>query len=145
MLTVSDYVAKENKRLSRQIAISVQIYTVTLGKSEDFNATFTGFLKKIGNMTYSSAAIPGIVNSNFTSSNMGTLNVAILNSSGDKMYGAEIFRALSAVGNTSQVAQFSMTTLNNRPVSRRVGTDRSYIQSVNESTTYTTSSQCSTS
>lgn len=144
MSTISDYISKENKRLSRQIAISVQIYTVNLGKSEDFTLAFSGFLShlsgQIKNLNYVSAAGPTIDTA--LASSMGTFNVAIIkNQDNPKINTSEIFKALSAIGNTSQVAQFSMTTLNNRPVSRRVGTDTSYIQSVTQSTTSTTTIQ----
>ncbi|MFA4994430.1 MAG: secretin N-terminal domain-containing protein [Bdellovibrionales bacterium] len=140
MTTISDYIGKENKRLSRQIAISVQIYTVNLGKSEDFSATFTGFLKRIGNAAYTSAAVPGVINTDALGG-LGNLNIAILNNPSGKAYAGSVFSALSTIGDTSQVAQFSMTTLNNRPVSRRVGTDRAFIQSVTETATTTITTQ----
>ncbi len=142
MSTVADYIGKENKRLSRQIAISVQIYTVNLGKSEDFSMAFKGFLSHLtgsaAGLKIVGAGAPGVLNSALSGS-LGTFNVAILKSNGNPRSSNEVFKALSAVGNTSQVAQFSMTTLNNRPVSRRVGTDTAYVQSVTQSTTATSS------
>jgi len=144
MTTISDYISKENKRLSRQIAISVQIYTVNLGKNEDFTLAFNGFLShlsgQVKDLNYASASAPLI--STAIARGMGTFNVAILkNRENPTAHTSEIFRALSAIGDTSQVAQFSMTTLNNRPVSRRVGTDTAYIQSVTESSTSATTIQ----
>jgi type IVB pilus formation R64 PilN family outer membrane protein len=145
MATVSDYLAKENKRLSRQIAISVQIYSVNLTQSEDFNVAFTAFLKNLSafsGFNYSSAAGPGITNPTLAaataagSSVFGNLSIAILNGANDPtVHAGDIFNALSSIGNTSEVAQFPMTTLNNHPVSRRVGTDTAYISGVNLNTT----------
>jgi len=132
MATVADYIAKENKRLSRQIAINVQIYNVNLGQSEDYNIAFTGVLNRLASLHYTSAAVPGILNPNLTTSSLGTLSVAILNNSGDQSNASDILQALSTVGDTSEVAEFPMTTLNNRPVSRRVGTDTSYVSSITQ-------------
>ena len=144
MATVSDYLSKENKRLSRQIAINVQIYSVNLGQSEDFNVAFTGFLKnlsKFSGMSYSSPNTMTPLNSGLaTAGSLGTLSVAILNGPNDPTaHAGDVFNALSAIGDTSQVAQFPMTTLNNHPVSRRVGTDTAYISTVNQSTIASTS------
>jgi len=144
MATVSDYLAKENKRLSRQIAINVQIYSVSLSKSEDFSIAFSGFLKNLSSfsgMTYTSASVPGIANTNITSSDaFGALSIALLNGENDPtVHAGDVFRALSTIGDTTAVAQFPMMTLNNHPVSRRVGTDTSYIQSVTQNTTSSTS------
>ncbi|MFA5041426.1 MAG: secretin N-terminal domain-containing protein [Bdellovibrionales bacterium] len=140
MATVADYIAKENKRLTRQIAINVQVYNVSLGKSEDYDSAFTAFLKKINNISYTSAGMPGVANTSLTVNDFGALNVAILNNSTDgKTSATSIFYALSTIGDTSQVAQFPMTTLNNRPVSRRIGTDTSFISSVDTNTTSSTS------
>ena len=146
MATLSDYLSKENKRMSRQIAINVQIYSVNLGQSEDFNLAFTSFLKTIaGNNSLTSFGgfnviqTPSLLaptNTALTSSSLGSLGVAILN--GSRNDPTAIFSALSTVGNTSSVAQFPMTTLNNRPVSRRVGKDTSYISTVTNTSTVTT-------
>ena len=147
MATVSDYLAKENKRLGRQIAINVQIYSVNLGQSEDFNVAFNGFLKnlsKFSGMNYTSAAAPGLTNAGLVPtggapSNLGNLSLAILNGPADPTaHVGDIFNALSTIGDTTNVAQFPMTTLNNRPVSRRVGKDTAYISTVTQSTTTST-------
>lgn len=147
METVSDYLAKENRRLSRQIAINVQIYSVNLGQSEDFSLAFSSFLNnltKITRMSYRSAAAPGITNATLSASNLGSLSVAILdNPTGTTGPASDVFNALSTIGDTTNVAQFPMTTLNNRPVSRRVGTDTTYISTVNQSTTSSTSTTIS--
>ena len=144
MATVSDYLAKENKRMSRQIAINVQIYSVNLGQSEDFNIAFNGFLKnlsKFSGLNYTSATAPGITNTTLSQGNFGNLSIAILNGANDPTaHAGDVFQALSTIGDTTEVAQFPMTTLNNHPVSRRVGTDTAYIQSVTQNTTTSTSS-----
>jgi type IVB pilus formation R64 PilN family outer membrane protein len=144
MATVADYLSKENKRLSRQIAINVQIYSVTMNQSEDFNVAFSAFLKNLSSFsgaTYASPSTPGIANTALSQGNLGSLNVAILNGSNDPtVHAGDVLSALSTIGDASTVAQFPMTTLNNRPISRRVGKDSSYIATVNSNTTTSTTS-----
>ncbi|MDE1900629.1 MAG: secretin N-terminal domain-containing protein [Alphaproteobacteria bacterium] len=150
METVSDYLKKENNRLSQQIALNVKIYAVNLQQSEDFNVAFTAFLKnlsKFSGLNYTSASAPSdatgaLTSSSLGSSYLGSLGIAILNGPNDPTaHVGDVFNALSAIGDTTNVAQFPMTTLNNRPVSRRVGTDTSYISSVTQSTITSTSTQ----
>lgn len=132
MRQVADYIAQENKRISRQIAINVEIFNVSLGEDQDFNVSFTSVLKQLSN----------IVNVNYTGtlapasagglSNLGSLSIAILNPN-NRGYANPadfIFNALSSVGDTTQVAQFPMTTLNNRAVTRFVGTSTNYVQNI---------------
>ncbi|MDR3450761.1 MAG: secretin N-terminal domain-containing protein [Alphaproteobacteria bacterium] len=143
METVSDYLNKENHRLSRQIAIDVQIYSVNIGASEDYQLQFTTFLKNLTNvngLTYTSATVPGFANANLTQQSvLGSLNIAVVNGTGSgTVHSQDLFGALSTVGDTTDVAQFPMTTLNNRPVSRRVGKDTTYISTVNSNSTSTT-------
>ncbi|QQR68544.1 MAG: hypothetical protein IPI58_06765 [Alphaproteobacteria bacterium] len=123
MRIVARYLEEENKRLSRQVAINVEIYSVELGSDEDFNANFSTALKRLSGFGAnfvgpSAAAITGA----------SSLNVAILNPDTVGQVGG-IFKMLSTMGNVARVAQFPMTTLNNRTVSRRIGRDISYLQS----------------
>ena len=140
MATVSDYISKENKRQSRQIAISVQIYSVNMGKSEDFNVAFNAVIKRLGDLSYSTGSVPSsaAAASGVTSKSFGALNIAILNGPTDPTHATDVFTALSTIGDATSVAQFPMTTLNNHPVSRRVGTDTTYVSSVTQNTTAAT-------
>jgi type IVB pilus formation R64 PilN family outer membrane protein len=146
MQAVSEYLSKENKRLSHQIAINVQIYTVNLTQTEDFDIAFTAFLQnlsKFSGFNYTSASGAG---STSGTTGLGSLSVAILNGANDHtVHAGDVFTALSTIGDTSSVAQFPMTTLNNRPVSRRIGQDVTYVASVTSGTTTTTSSAAATS
>ncbi len=146
MRTIADYITKENVRLSRQIAINVQIYSVNLTEGEDFNIAFTGFLQhlsKFSGLTYTSASAPAST-SGFSA--LGNLNIAILNSAADNtVHAGDVFNALSAIGDTSTIAQFPMTTLNNRPISRRVGTDVGYVASISTALSTSTSTPTTSS
>lgn len=139
MQTVADYLGKENARMSRQIAINVQVYSVNLQQSEDFTVAFSGFLKnlsKFSGLNYTSAAAPSLTNTGINSSSLGSLSVAILNGANDPTaHAGDVFNALSTIGDTTTVAQFPMVTMNNRPISRRVGKDTTYISQVSSNTT----------
>ncbi|MCL2473911.1 MAG: hypothetical protein FWF23_03285, partial [Alphaproteobacteria bacterium] len=128
MQTVADYLNKENKRLGRQIAINVKTYVVRMTDGEDFGVQFSATLGKVvDNMgriaTYASAGTPIPAGTA-----AGALSMALIDSS--RVKASAIIEALSSIGNTAQIAEFTVTTMNNRPVARRVGTDTDYIRSV---------------
>lgn len=132
MRVVADYIGQENDRLSRQVAINVEIYTVDLNEGEDFNLKFDAALAKLADIGIASGGGPATV----TTQGLGKLSLAVLDKdSGAKANG--VFGLLSSVGKTARVAQFPLTTLNNRPVARRIGRDKSYLASVQTNTSQT--------
>lgn len=137
MQLISDYLNQENTRLSKQIAVNVEIYTVTLTKGLDFGLAFNTVLRRLadfqGNIT--SATNPSSVSGFNGFTGGGQLSLAILNPHGHANEVTDVFTALSGIGNTSKVAKFPLITLNNRPVSRRVGQDVSYVASASTNTT----------
>jgi type IVB pilus formation R64 PilN family outer membrane protein len=140
MRSVASYIAQENERMSRQIAINVEIYNITIGKNEDFDVTFTAFLKKFAGIAAelpTSANPPSSVGS---LTGLASATIAILNPRAGHSGVTDVFQALSELGNTTRVAQFPMVTLNNRPVTVRIGEDVAYAasSSVALSTTTTT-------
>lgn len=176
MRVVAKFIEEENKRLSQQIAVNVEIYAVSLSEGTDFSVTFNEALRRLTNFgaAYSSPSGPtGTSSPSFGSGNIatgaadgsltglatgiqtasgvatgsvtggGNLAVAILN---PKTVGqiSGLFSALSSIGDTTRVAQFPMTTLNNRTVSRRIGKDRTYVASVSNSNSTSSSFSSST-
>ncbi|NDE89695.1 MAG: hypothetical protein EB059_00930 [Alphaproteobacteria bacterium] len=133
MRSISDYLNQENQRLSRQVAINVEVYTVNINEGEDFNTKFDITLRRLTNFSGSSTSA-GAPSS--TSTGLGSLAVSVLN---PETIGSvtSIFNLLSNVGKTARVAQFPLTTLNNRPVSRRIGRDIAYLASVQTNTSQT--------
>lgn len=146
MRTVAKFIEQENQRSSRQVAINVDIYKVELAEGTDFSFSFSQFLSHWKNLqsTYASAAGVTMVtgspmnSTGGTSATAGTLTTTILPEMGGGVQ--TIMKALSSIGDTSRVAQFPMTTLNNKPVSRRVGRDRSYVASIQNTTVSGTTS-----
>ncbi len=133
MRGVSDFINQENDRLGRQVAINVEVYTVDMNEGEDFNMRFDTALRRLTNIggNFTSAGGPSS-----TSTGLGQLAVSVLN---PETIGSvtSIFNLLSNVGKTARVAQFPLTTLNNRPVSRRIGRDIAYLASVQTNTSQT--------
>ena len=143
MHTVAQFISEENKRLSHQIAINVEIYSVTLEDGDDFDVSFSTALARMGDFSANLGTAAGTV-SDAISPTMGSLSLAILNPSGTQRI-SSVFKALSSVGDATRVAQFPLTTLNNRPVSRRIGRDRTYVASItNETSSSTTGTTSST-
>jgi hypothetical protein len=82
MHTVADYLSSENNRMSRQIAINVEIYSVTLTEGMDFNIAFDTALKRLTGFgaNYSGLAnAPAALNVSGAVAGGGALSVAILN------------------------------------------------------------------
>ncbi|MGE3623393.1 MAG: secretin N-terminal domain-containing protein [Bdellovibrionales bacterium] len=144
MRQVSEYISQANKRLSRQIAINVEVYSVDLARDSDFNASFSALLGRIDNAATIDFVGPSAPSSIGSLSGLGSLSVGIINpKNGPKI--TDIFNALSSIGDTTSVAQFPMTTINNRPVSRFVGTTEYFVPQITSNTLVSTSSSSSTS
>lgn len=154
MRIVADYVKQENRRLTRQVAINVEVYNVALEDQTDFSVTWRNALRRLQNFgfNFQGPAGPsgtsinpitfGDVDTGIASGAIegaGNFGVAILNPSTVGQVSG-LVSALSTLGDTSRVAQFPMTTLNNKPVSRRVGNDRNYVSKITSDTSSSTSS-----
>lgn len=136
MHTVSQFLNQENKRLSHQIAINVEVYSVNLARDADFNVSFTTALHRLSNVASIDFTGPSAPGSAGALTGLGSLSVGIINPDhGPKL--TDIFNALSSIGDTTRVAQFPMTTINNRPVSRRIGHDIAYVAEVGTNTSQT--------
>ncbi len=137
MQTIAKYLEEENKRASRQIAIDVQVYNITLQKSEDFTIAFSTILHRLDNAASISYTGPNAPTSAGGLTGLGTLSIGLINPDHNPKL-TDVFGALSAIGDTTQVADFPMTTINNRPVTRRVGRDIAYVASITNSSVGTT-------
>lgn len=141
MRVVAKFLEEENARMSRQIAINVEVYTVVLESGSDFQVAFTTALDRLKDIGFNVTGAKGPTSSTVASA--GQLSMAILNPRGIGTI-SNVFSALSSIGDTTRVAQFPMTTLNNRPVSRRIGRDRSYVRELSNSDSTTSSFSSST-
>ena len=138
MRMVADYLTQENQRMSRQIAVNVEVYTVTLSKGLNFNIAFSTMLKRLADIEGNIAGAPAQAATSLASpisSGGGALSLAILNpTNGFQSEVTDVFTALTGIGDTTKVAKFPLITLNNRPVSRRIGENVNYVASSTTST-----------
>ena len=128
---VESYVREQNRRLAKQVAVTVKVLQISLARSNDFGLDLTA----IFNSTFSAAAP-----SNLTSTGTAGLNFAILRDSDNNLAGTTAaIQALSTQGKTSLVTSSVVTTRNNRVVPiNNVQTFR-YVSSVSTLTENTNS------
>lgn len=134
MEKVASYLSEENDRLSRQVAITVDIYTVTLNDAEDYGLDGFKVLNKLGG-NWSTFSYTGV--NSATTAGAASLPFTILEP--DELQGTTgILRALSTLGKTTRLAQIPLTTLNNRPAIQNVGVERGYVSKSSTTTSDTT-------
>lgn len=124
MKTIASYIEQQNKLLARQIAINVEVYTVDLAENENFSLTLNTVFDKIAPFvdTFTGptqAAISGA--SRLSAVVLDTEAVGRVNVVAD---------VLNSISDNVRVAQFPMTTLNNRTVVRRIGNDTNYVSQI---------------
>jgi len=131
---LAEFIDKENKRLSKQIAIDLVVYSVTLDNTNNYGLNLTNVFKI---NTFGSApgtdsiyrltgpSVPSA--SSFTTATAGSLSIALLS----PHWNANIIpQALSAVGNVAEITRSPVITLNNRPASREITVDTAYLASI---------------
>lgn len=127
MERIADFIQEENQRLSRQVAITIEMYNVTITDTQQYALDLqpqinTGgwFGKWLDISNLSGVAI------NQTDIAGANLSIGLINPPG--LAGStSVFQALNSLGKTSRIAQIPMTTLNNRPATQRIATDEAYV------------------
>lgn len=139
MKNVARYLSEQNQRLVRQIAINVDVYTADIDNEDNVSNQLTMALKTIKPFTFTGVAAPAFSSAagDFSNLTIGLIDNA--NVSADS-----ILRALSKLSSNVRVAQFPMTTLNNVPITRRVGRDIAYLASSSTTSTGTTGTTTTT-
>lgn len=130
MRTVAQHMEQENRRNTRQVAITVELFTLSLDDAENFSTNLDVAFQDldIGDFSFTS---PGL--GDLTSETGGEISAGVLSPT-SKWSGSEgLVRALATLGNVTRVARIPVTTLNNRPASRRIGRDKAYLASVSVS------------
>ena len=140
MQSIARYISQENERMTRQIAVNVEVYNLALAKNEDFNLTFSAFLHKMGEfgpITLAGGAAPTSIGG---LTGLASASVAVINQGTGHSSLTNVFNALSSIGDTTRVARFPLVTLNNRPVAVRIGHDVSYVAKTDAQTSSSGSS-----
>jgi type IVB pilus formation R64 PilN family outer membrane protein len=126
---VAQYVKDQNTRMTRQVAISVKVLSISEDESEGFSADmdliFEDASKNIG--ASFTALAPGIATA-------GTALTGTL--TGSKFEGSKVLlQALSKRGDVSLVTSGSATTMNNQPAPIQVSQETAYISGYSTQTT----------
>lgn len=124
MERVSRFLSEENKRLGRQVAISIELYSVEVDDSTNYGLDLTAAL----------SSISGLPTVNIAGATTGLTDPAAITVDlvdPTELAGTTgIIQALSTLGRTTRVAQIPITTLNNRPATQKISTDTAYVSSV---------------
>lgn len=138
MRRVEKYVASQNDRMSRQVAINVKVLQVRLNDGDTFGFQLDTVLQDFltNGFTAASASVNPV-----TATGAGALSGVVVggpNSAINDWAGSQaVISALSEVSNVSVVYNSSITTLNNRPAPVQAIRNISYISEVSQETTDT--------
>lgn len=137
---VESYVREENRRLGRQVAISVKVLSVTVDSKDIYNVDFSLLLSKVGEgfglgfksvtplAAAGAAQLTGAIISGDTwkGRNLAGINPA----TGEADVTKGLIQALSDKGLASLVTSSSVTTLNNQPAPISVLAQTNYVNKV---------------
>ena len=123
---VAAYIANWNEKLSRQVAISVQLIIVNLNNTDNYGLNLNAVFKnnKISNaFSTTFSAVEGVTGG-------GNLTMALIKEN-SKWNGTQaIIDALSTQGKTRLVTSASVTTLNNKVAPVNISTSENYVKQV---------------
>ena len=127
---VAQYVRDLNEKMSRQVAISVQILQVTLNNDDQYGLD----LKPI----FKNASLDASLISPYSidpAGSAGLISMALVNQNSKFDGTTGIIQALSMQGKTSLVTSTSVTTLNNKVAPVQVATSENYVSETRVETT----------
>lgn len=117
-LRVQDFIENENRRLSRQVAVKLDVVAFTKNRSDNRSVSLEGLLSNIGTGVAISAGsivergAGGSISAG-VSGNNGTLDAT--------------FQALSSLGRVSLLQTQSVTAMNNTPTPINLARERAYL------------------
>ena len=118
---VAKYINEQNRRLSRQVAISVKILQVTVGDSDNYGLDLNAMFSDGTTTGALAGAAAGINSEPFTS------GMSWLIADGKWKGSNAIVQAISTQNTTSLVTSGTVTTLNNKPAPIQVTQKQNYI------------------
>ena len=131
----ADWIAKFNEKLSRQVAISVKVLSVSVTNSDNYGLDLTGvFTNDTIQANYTS---PFTIASGSTGAAAGMLSMTLLKPSSKWKDSNAVIQAFSSQGKTSLVTSASVTTLNNKVAPIQITTQQNYVKESNVSTSGT--------
>lgn len=134
MERIAAFVQEENRRLSRQVAVTIELYTVSVTDNESYGLDSLNMALNLSGNVLDIGAITGVESGLSTSdSTPGSMAFTILNP-GAFRGTTGLLQALSTLGKATRVAQIPVTTLNNRPANQRIAVDQAYVSEVSSTT-----------
>ena len=122
MRSIASFIQQENIRLGRQVAINVEVFAVSRTDSDNYGLDLNSAFNS-GNFS----ATPTGALSPVSEAAAGSVSFAILN---DDWNISGVVSALSSLGKVAAVTRMPVTTLNNRPATRKITVDQSYLAAI---------------
>lgn len=129
----ADWIAKFNEKLSRQVAISVKVLSVSVSNSDNYGLDLTG--------VFTNGSIQANYTSPFTVAAGGTagaaagmLSMTVLKPSSKWKDSNAVIQAFSSQGKTALITSASVTTMNNKVAPIQITTQQNYVKESNVST-----------
>lgn len=131
----ADWIANFNEKLSRQVAISVKVLSVSITNNDNYGLDLTGvFTNSNIQANYTS---PFTIAGGTTGAAAGMLSMTLLKPSSKWKDTNAVIQAFSTQGKTSLVTSASVTTLNNKVAPIQITTQQNYVKETNVSTSGT--------
>lgn len=127
---VGKYIASWNEKLSRQVAISVRVLSVTLNNEDNYGLDLNAVFSSKQLMSNFSSPLPAV-----TSSLGGLLSMTLVKENKKFTGSNAIIQAISSQGKTRQVTSASVTTMNNKVAPLQITTSKNYVKEINTTTT----------
>ena len=140
MQKVANYIANWNEKLSRQVAISVQLFQVQLSDSNNYGLDLKLAFKS-NNIAANFVGSSGLGTGD--GQMLGALTMTLLRPTSRWKDSNTIIQALSTQGKTSLVTSASVTTLNNRAAPVQITTSQNYVKEVSVTNNYGSSTTSS--
>ncbi|MEA1938883.1 MAG: PilN family type IVB pilus formation outer membrane protein [Pseudomonadota bacterium] len=139
MRKVEDYIEQQNDILSRQVALSVKVLSVTISSSDNYNFSLDTVINRLADK--GSLTIVGPRGDFSDLSGVGSVSVSLLRGNGNFDIDT-IIQALSDQTKMSLITSAAVTTLNNQAAPVQVVRRQGYLR---QSTTTSTETSTSTS
>jgi type IVB pilus formation R64 PilN family outer membrane protein len=134
MEQVAEFVRSTNAAMSRQVALNVKVYSVTLSSGEAYGLDWDLMFKQFQGVGMTISNRAGMIGANAT--NLGLQVISPPGNTGASRHfaGSEVvLKALSSLGRVSEQISTTLVTLNNQPVPLQVGKQQTYLASVSVS------------
>ncbi len=124
MERVARFLEDENRRLSRQVAVSIEMYTVQVDDASAYGFDLTAALSSISGLPTIDISGPAA-----GLTDPGSITVSLVEPT--EMAGTVgVAQALATLGKTTRLSQIPITTLNNRPATQSISLNTAYVSEV---------------